>query len=260
MSASPSPSPSDARIRVLILGGWSPGPLDTIRWVTRGDAIDFFEPPLHMPPAGCRWCCTWECLLICVCIYLTAGFSSGHMSASDWPAPLRILAVLGCILSIFLAVVLLVRGSIRRCVWTATRMIANQHIDVVVGFSWGGGVACWLLAEHRWHGPTLLLAPTLAAMTACARLPTPTFRARGADNERDANADDASAPPFVSIFHATDDGFCPDSQHAPLAASGAAMHTCDDVHVFCMPQSEQEIVAAFGACVDMARRSRWRGR
>ena len=42
---------ADERVRVLILGGWSPGPLDFLR-ERFATACVFVEPALHMPPHG----------------------------------------------------------------------------------------------------------------------------------------------------------------------------------------------------------------
>ena len=241
-----------ADVHVLVLGGWSPGPLDALRWAVRDKAVEFHEPPMHMPPAGCRWCCTWEAALLGALVYLCISLVAGDHSARQWPVGLQVGALLLSVGGIFVAVVLLVRGSIRRSVQTAANVIAQQHIDVVVGFSWGGGVGCWLLANGhiRWRGPTILLAPTVAAMASAACLPLPRFYARA---EESTGATSADAPAFVQVFHATDDGFCPDSQHAALAATGAATFTCRDIHIFAEPRSEQEIVAAFASAVRAAR-------
>lgn len=35
----------------------------------------------------------------------------------------------------------------------------SRPYDAVVGFSWGGAIACELLQRGIWHGPTVLLAP-----------------------------------------------------------------------------------------------------
>merc|ERR1719429_552724 len=55
---------SRRRRRVLVLGGWSPGPLDVLR--SRFRDTDFHEPNIPMPPAGCRWCINpfWAALLL----------------------------------------------------------------------------------------------------------------------------------------------------------------------------------------------------
>eukprot|EP00730_Choanoeca_flexa_P012004 TRINITY_DN3024_c0_g1_i2.p1 TRINITY_DN3024_c0_g1~~TRINITY_DN3024_c0_g1_i2.p1 ORF type:complete len:247 (+),score=23.68 TRINITY_DN3024_c0_g1_i2:3-743(+) len=40
-----------------------------------------------------------------------------------------------------------------------TKAIASFKPDLIVGSSFGGAVACHLIAQQRWSGPTLLLAP-----------------------------------------------------------------------------------------------------
>ena len=234
-------------MRVLVLGGWSPGPLDDLQWAMINQAT-FFEPSLHKPPAGWRWCLTWESALL-----FGSVAARSYLSASEWPSSteVRLALILSCVLAVPLSIVLLVRGSIRRCIAIAKCAIVLHHIDVIVGFSWGGGVACWLLAERNmWRGPTLLLAPTIAAMSGIALLAMPRFLASA-----EAQSDDPAAP-LVHIVHAMNDGFCPALQHHHLAATGAAMHLCDDIHIFSHPHSVQKIVQAFSVCVQEARRRR----
>ena len=43
--------------------------------------------------------------------------------------------------------------------------------DVVVGFSWGGALACRLASEGAWSGPLLLLAPAHARMAQIMQRP-----------------------------------------------------------------------------------------
>ena len=59
---------ADDRVRVLVLGGWSPGPLDALRRTFRSECV-FFEPTLQMPPAGFAWLCMWETALLAVCFF-----------------------------------------------------------------------------------------------------------------------------------------------------------------------------------------------
>lgn len=232
-------------VAVLILGGWSPGPLQMLRHAWDPSTVIFYEPPLHMPPSGCRWCATWEAaLLLCWCAVVFCFWPAASAGRS-WPACVALAALaLG---GVVFCIVMLVRGAIRRCVRTAEAAIESHAIEVVVGFSWGGGVACWLLAERKWDGPTLLLAPTLFAMAsaACLNLPTPAFR---------INANSSQLQP-IHVFNATDDGFCPPSQEHALALTGAEMHSCRDCHIFSAPRSEAEIKAAFVHLLACARQS-----
>jgi hypothetical protein len=253
-----------APVRVLILGGWSPGPLDYIQ--ERFSATcTFVEPALHMPPHGVRWCCTWEAALLAVVAW-ASWYSLSHFAA--WSV--LFLAALPPL------VVLLVRGSIRRSVAAANAAIAEHAIEVVVGFSWGGGIGCWLLRDGTWTGPTLLLAPTINAMASAARLTpvaTPFFRVhrhsanspqralclersplRGGagddDDEPAADADGASRA--VQVFHATYDGFCPASQVHALRSTGAVVHVCRDGHTLDSEQTLDEVGESFVGLLEQA--------
>ena len=95
------------RTLVLILGGWSPGPLDALRWAMRDQEVDFLEPPLHMPPAGIRWCCTWEAVLLACCIWFVLVLVTG---GGALPLVQRCALLLACMLALPAAVVLLVCG------------------------------------------------------------------------------------------------------------------------------------------------------
>lgn len=74
---------------------------------------------------------------------------------------------------------LLARGisiSFERTVLLAESAVAAARkadcpYDAVVGFSWGGGVACELLHRGLWSGPTLLLAPAYKKLKEMMRQP-----------------------------------------------------------------------------------------
>lgn len=216
--------------RVLVVGGWSPGPLDALR--ARMDRVEFLEPTIPMPPSGCRWCLNPFCpLLLVVIFWLLPMVASG-----EWPAGIegtmswlvRLAALLAIPLLLRLCVAGLVWFSIKDGLWTISRAINDFQPDVILAFSWGGGLALWLLAERRWRGPTLLLAPTVKAMACVACRALPRFPAPS-----------ALAP--VHVFHAHHDGFCPESQVAVLSAAGCELHLCDDNHVLLRRQTVEEI-------------------
>ena len=266
----------NARVRVLILGGHWPGPLDDLRSSVNEQDIDFLQPPLHMPPIGLRWCCTWQAILLvgCTCGLITA-LMSGVSSA--WEACVKFVQVLGFAGTIPPLVVLLLRGSIRRSMSTALFCIERHRIDVVVGFSWGGGVACWLLAEvcrcppagsaaclqltharlgsrlqRGWRGPTLLLAPLHTAMARVSVLPplsVPFFRAAAYYNEEHCGVQ----PALVHAVLARFDWLCPASQESDLARTGATVHACDDTHQLGCQASKEVVACAFASCVHAAR-------
>eukprot|EP00933_Yihiella_yeosuensis_P042769 TRINITY_DN3743_c1_g2_i1.p1 TRINITY_DN3743_c1_g2~~TRINITY_DN3743_c1_g2_i1.p1 ORF type:complete len:260 (-),score=32.25 TRINITY_DN3743_c1_g2_i1:450-1229(-) len=223
------------RARVLILGGWSPGPLEVLQNHFRNSA-DFFEPTIPMPPAGCRWCLNpfWALLLTMIFGLIPALNAVG----SAWKDEVAVWIVRGILL---VATPFLIRLLIAGLVWFAIRdgvRIAENAIreiqpDIVLAFSWGGGVACWLLAHRGWSGPTILLAPTVRAMSciSCSSLPK-------------IPAPSPNSP--VHVFHAEDDGFCPESQIEELQAMGCEVHVLDDNHVLLRRNSINEV----GSCLE----------
>ncbi|CAE8700720.1 unnamed protein product [Polarella glacialis] len=226
-------APERRRKRVLVLGGWSPGPLEVLQSRFASD-VDFEEPSIPMPPAGLRWCLNpfWVLLLLVVFGLLPAWLSAPPALAQEdgtwaWIINCVVLLVVTPFLLRFL-VAGLVWFSIQDGVGTATRAIRQFEPDVVLAFSWGGGLACWLLAKQGWAGPTILLAPTVKAMAricCCSppKLPRPT----------------ALGP--VHVFQPEDDPFCPASQVEVLRAAGCEVHLLRDSHVLLKHGSVSEI-------------------
>lgn len=218
------------RGKVLVLGGWSPGPLEILANEFRD--VDFFEPTIPMPPSGIRWCLNpfWFLLLATIfsvipALLSTDSWISGSDALASWLFR-AVLLVAVCFLLRFL-VAGLVWFAIKDGVWTAGRAIRDFHPDVVLAFSWGGGVALWLLAARGWKGPTILLAPTMKAMACVSCCAMPKF------------LQPARAP--VHVFHAEHDGFCPASQVQFFNSVGYNVHVCDDDHVLLRQRSVQEI-------------------
>ena len=121
----------------------------------------------------------------------------------------------------------------------------------------------------------MLLAPTLAAMVAAARLaplPRPFFEARGEpsdDQDEGGGGGGGSgggggggcggggdALPLVRIVHASDDGFCPASQRRELDVTGAATQLCEGGHDLGGARAEHAVLQHFAACVADARERR----
>mmetsp|Transcript_30631 Transcript_30631/g.68829 ORF Transcript_30631/g.68829 Transcript_30631/m.68829 type:complete len:253 (+) Transcript_30631:55-813(+) len=223
--------PDGRRRRVLVLSGWSPGPLDVLR--SRCPDVDFLEPSIPMPPAGCRWCLNPFCLLLLVVLFwLTPEAASNEDLVAEVDGSFAWLVRLALLLAVPVLLRLVVAGlvwfAIKDGVWTTSRAIRDFQPDVLLAFSWGGGVALWLLGERRWKGPTILLAPTVNAMSwvSCCAVPR-------------LLSPQPSAP--IHVFHAENDGFCPASQVATLSAAGCDMHICDDSHVLLRRSTVEEI-------------------
>mmetsp|Transcript_11769 Transcript_11769/g.26147 ORF Transcript_11769/g.26147 Transcript_11769/m.26147 type:complete len:241 (-) Transcript_11769:21-743(-) len=217
--------------RMLVLGGWSPGPLWEI--AARRPDIEICEPSIPMPPVGIRWLFN-PYLLVLVLYILVLQPCLQNRLARLGTSP-AILTALFPVLSLFFAawlVTRVVRYAIHECMRIARKEIARFEPDVLVGFSWGGGVACWLLAERIWRGPTVLLAPTVQAMSWAAWLPFPTL------------------PSAVHLFHAEHDGFCPTSQRLKLEAMGCSSSVCrGDGHALLADASVEAILRTLARLV-----------
>jgi hypothetical protein len=71
---------------------------------------------------------------------------------------------------------LAVKYCLDSCVRAYSLVLKSQRIDVVIGYSWGGGIACALLNRGLWEGPTLLIAPAGEQMWAHAGIIGPTLK------------------------------------------------------------------------------------
>lgn len=90
-------------------------------------------------------------------------------------------------------------GDFPACVAIHRAAVEASPPDVLVGSSFGGGVAVALLASGAWRGPTLLLAPAVGYLGIAPRLPE-------------------GVP--VIIVHGTRDALVPIEDSRVLAATG----------------------------------------
>lgn len=216
------------RRTVLVLGGWSPGPLP---FIEHGFARDlrFVHVPIPMPPSGVLWMANPFCFLLAGYLFgLAPWLVSLAQAGLDAPAAAGVIVgiVLASLVICRALLAGLVRFSIADSVWRAQRAIAREAPVVIIGFSWGGGVAHWLMSPPaRYDGPVLLLAPTTAAMRGAALTRWPSI----------TSAD-------VEVVHATRDGFCPTSQVAAYQQAGCQVHVVDDEHVLCSGSTVQLIL------------------
>jgi hypothetical protein len=95
----------------------------------RDHKVDFIEPPLHMPPAGIRWCCTWEAVLLACCIWLALFLLT---RGGSLPLVQRGALLLASVLALPAAVVLLVRGRVE----TKAGLAGQPHPARPVGRGW----------------------------------------------------------------------------------------------------------------------------
>jgi len=215
-------------MRVLILGGWSPGPLDHLRGHFR--EFEFEEPPIPMPPSGCMWCMNPFCILLVA--YVCAGipwlFTIAASLDNPGSAIMYVSVVLGSLVVVRLFVAALVRFSVYHGARIAMGAIERTDPDMLIGFSWGGAVAWELCASHRWTGPTVLLAPTVSAICGITFSSPPKLRVPACSE--------------VHVFHAREDPFCPDAQHSYLQEDGCVMHLHTDNHMLCGRHTVSDII------------------
>lgn len=224
--------------RVLILGGWSPGPLDLLK--LRLNSVEFREPSIPMPPAGFRWCANpcWGLLLaypvfaLAVLPGLLPEEAAERFGVPAWVAP--VLAVLVSLVVARCLIAGVVWFAVKDSCRIASREIASFEPHALLCFSWGGAVACWLLARAPaagWRGPSLLLAPTVRAVVRVGwpLMSFPRFSSSGGTH----------------VFHADDDGFCPASQIDDFRNRGCEVHVCNDDHIL----SNRRSVEAIAGCL-----------
>lgn len=231
------------RPRVLVVGGWSPGPLGILRQCFRH--VDFEEPAIPMPPAGCRWCLNpfWLVLVLYLCAAFPAMMNRTDR-ASDSAMVCWLLRGALCVLTVVL-VRLLVAGlvwySVRDAMSIISRRIQAWQPDLVIGFSWGGGVVCWMLEARLWEGPSILLAPTVNAMAHAACSSKPRLPVLGPGRS-------------VHVFHAKGDGFCPEVQVQDFREDGCEVQVCRDDHTLCKPSTVEKIAEVMSAALSQQAR------
>eukprot|EP00929_Paragymnodinium_shiwhaense_P096613 TRINITY_DN58258_c0_g1_i1.p1 TRINITY_DN58258_c0_g1~~TRINITY_DN58258_c0_g1_i1.p1 ORF type:complete len:307 (+),score=80.37 TRINITY_DN58258_c0_g1_i1:67-987(+) len=211
------------RPRVLVLGGWSDGPTKAL--MESCPEIEFYRPDIPMPPVGVKWLLNPYICLLVVHIFVVVPWLSQQAVRSGTASASQ--AALMDLVSLALLAILVSR-LVRFAVWDGVRIACGAarklQPDVVLGFSWGAAVTCWLIADEGWNGPTVLLAPTLRILCWISRLRMPTV------------------PPHAHVFHGEFDLFCPQSQRRALEAMGCIMHTCEkDGHALSSKPSVETI-------------------
>lgn len=153
---------------IIILGGWSPGPLEYLKQSCpslqpsrNGDnrstrSIEIVEPMnLPMPPIPGSWCYQ-PFFLIMLAIFIGLLYlSASHLlktQSSVGTLCLRFVAILFSLLWLRILVAVVVRQSIDRSIETVQTEIAvrgHQERAILVGFSWGGAVCIQTLNKRR---------------------------------------------------------------------------------------------------------------
>lgn len=156
--------------RVIILGGWSPGPTLYLKQVLSSTRCVIIElQNLPMPPIPGSWCYNPTVLL---CFAVLAGnlynltlpdplLISHHLPIPIWVK--RVVILVATFLWIRLLASVVVRTSIEMSIRLAQSEIVGQddpHDVLLIGFSWGGSVR--LLAGLCCNGVWKLVSRTQA--------------------------------------------------------------------------------------------------
>ena len=136
----------DDELAVLILSGWSDGPLPALEHSLRQRGLRCVRVPLPMPPCGVYWCANPFLLLLAGVVWLMI-YALNELTLE----PFVVFAIL-IIAGALVAARLCVAGVVRFAEWhgaaNAKRLLARHRVALVVGFSWGGGIAHRLLASR----------------------------------------------------------------------------------------------------------------
>ena len=212
------------RPHVLVLSGWSDGPL--VPLCATFPHVKFVKVTIPTPPSGCRWLCNPFLLVL---LGIIGGTPAALRFVSNFG--LSSATQVGAQFSLLLFILLALRATIARVVRYAIndgidktmKAISQFHPVAIVGFSWGGGVLWEMLTNKLTNKivklvPCLLLAPTVSAMSyaSLTGISTCTFEETGR----------------VAIVCGDADPFCPLSQKTIMVqCKGLTYYGVNDDHV-----------------------------
>lgn len=190
---------------MLYIKGLSPGPGLPSPLLDFADVVEAYMPYHCRDHAKNPWVI---CLLLVVASGISALaylFKGGHGRAPLLPC----LAVITCVVTLCWVFKHWAVGyCIRQCVASYAQAIVDKQPDVLVAFSWGGGIATGLISQGLWSGPTILIAPAGHVMWSHAGLDSPSL----------ASASSASQ---IVIVHGTEDSVVDIDQSKALAQSAS---------------------------------------
>ena len=157
------------QLRVLYIEGFSPGPGLPSPLLTQAGAEwhvarmpygmgDIIKNPYVLAIVGSVVACIWAVTILSGDIYV----------------------VLIIIFALAVCIVLLKRAAVGyvldRCIQTYSKRVNELRPDVVIGYSWGGGVLVGMLNRSLWDGASIIIAPAGEQMWKHAGRAPPTLR------------------------------------------------------------------------------------
>jgi hypothetical protein len=169
---------SERGTRIVIVGGWSPGPLRHLKRALRSQGChEIIEPSnlsLFMPPTiPGLWCCHPAVIIMTLMLGATIYFAV----TANTTLLLRILIILLALAWCRFLVGVVVRTSIETSIRKIRREGLNaDNIDhnrvLIIGFSWGGSIVADMIAKGMVGGENqssaLLIAPTTSLVASVA--------------------------------------------------------------------------------------------
>lgn len=221
----------DEKHRVLVVSGWSPGPLPALidaANAARAGRVSFVHADVPMPPVGFKWCMNPFCGLGVA--YMVIVFYFGAVVFASFLSIVLTLVVTTAIGAF------VVRGTVRYSIRSGVRSLSiaieRHRPHVLVGFSWGGGLLEFYLSENTaWIGPALLLSPTSMLMAQFAGVESP--RIRSFDELRIVMARN---DPFVPLSHI---------RMVETSCSAKNIFIVRDDHTLCSPLTVRDVTRSF---------------
>ena len=248
-------SPATSAPTVLLLSGWTPGPMNYLRSrlqkdIAENGVVVIVEPKLLMPPWRGFWC--WDLnfiVMLGVVALLLAGLWQvlviGPNGTGEEEPPSQSQKVLyaSLLLGILcywirLMVAVVARSAQQDGVEKCLKEMKRRNVVLCVGFSWGAGVLSELLTRDK-NGldsqpAFLLMAPVSAAASMAAMRPDAAERLHLLVQEDDHDC-------MVHVVHASDDPiFCPHPERWEQVV-GIQNTTVVDNHTFSKRSSRQMI-------------------
>jgi hypothetical protein len=172
-------------MKILYLEGFSPGPglpypllQQRVGEEYLGDLNEVIYP--HMPYY-------WKDLILNPYVLLCCGisvflFSSTLPQVLNFPyQSIKSTTYSFCLLLCLIYLIYFLKGwgvrwTVNTCVSSIENEIRIHQPDVLIGYSWGGGIASFLIDRKIWLGHTILIAPATNVLAEHTRLPLPSLR------------------------------------------------------------------------------------
>ena len=232
--------------QIVIVGGWSPGPLGYLKQALSAESCpNVIEPKnmnLFMPPLPGLWCCHPFVLLV-ILILILMVYLSITSKVSIFGRLLLVVLALACCPMLAGVVV---RTSIETSIQIIYREIIDKAIDhnnlLLIGFSWGGAVVAEMIARGMLGGQdqpsALLIAPTTSLVAKVAFQRDAATRIK----ERASLSLSMNSTPKVIVVHGEfDDVFCP-NQDRWNRIRGVNVHILPDSHIFHRSSSQHALI------------------